>query len=79
MQEIEKYAQENVNILLVGNKSDLADKREVSFKEGHELAQSYEIPFMETSAANAHNIKESFKTMAEEIMKRVEREPVRPI
>jgi hypothetical protein len=34
MQEIEKYAQQNVDKLLVGNKSDLGEKRKVSFEEG---------------------------------------------
>lgn len=29
-----RYAQENVSKLLIGNKSDLTDKRQVSFEEG---------------------------------------------
>eukprot|EP01129_Flabellula_baltica_P004322 TRINITY_DN1497_c0_g1_i1.p1 TRINITY_DN1497_c0_g1~~TRINITY_DN1497_c0_g1_i1.p1 ORF type:complete len:386 (-),score=119.31 TRINITY_DN1497_c0_g1_i1:70-1116(-) len=39
-----------VPIVLVGNKADLEDEREVSFKEGQELAQSWDIPFYELSA-----------------------------
>ena len=64
MKEIEKYAQENVDIVLIGNKCDLEDQRRVKFKEGEDLAKSYNIPFLETSAANANNIDKAFKTMA---------------
>lgn len=36
--EIEKYAQENVIKILVGNKSDMNEQRQVSFQEGQDLA-----------------------------------------
>ena len=75
MKEIEKYAQENVNILLIGNKNDLEEQRMVQKKEGEDLAASYNIPFMETSASNSVNIKEAFTEMAKNIMQRVEKEP----
>ena len=35
-----RYAQENVNKILIGNKSDMADKRKVSFDEGTELGKN---------------------------------------
>jgi len=38
MQEIDKYAQENVIRVLIGNKADIDDKRKVTTKEGKELA-----------------------------------------
>ena len=41
MQEIDRYANENVCKVLVGNKCDLVDKRRVSKEEGEELARSY--------------------------------------
>lgn len=71
MQEIEKYAQENVNRLLVGNKCDMGDKRQVSFEEGLELAKSYRINFIETSAKTANNIDQSFKDIAKSVMERI--------
>ena len=43
MQEIENYAQKNVNILLIGNKNDLLNKREVSFEEGKALCKNIVI------------------------------------
>jgi len=44
--EVEKYANENVVRVLVGNKVDLESKREVTFEEGKELADSLNIRFI---------------------------------
>ncbi|EGR34065.1 ras small gtpase ric1, putative [Ichthyophthirius multifiliis] len=71
MSEIEKYAQENVNKLLIGNKSDLQEKRQVSFDEGQQLAQSLGIKFIETSAKNSTNIDSCFEIMAKDILLRI--------
>uniref|UniRef100_A0A0G4I0L8 Uncharacterized protein n=1 Tax=Chromera velia CCMP2878 TaxID=1169474 RepID=A0A0G4I0L8_9ALVE len=65
--EIDKYATENVNKLLVGNKCDLASKKVVSYDEGKELADQLGIRFLETSAKNAHNVEQAFSIMASEI------------
>lgn len=64
-----------MDIILVGNKCDLVESRKVKLKEGEDLAKSYNVPFMETSAANASNIDKAFRTMAINIMERVEKEP----
>ena len=50
MIEIDKYAQESVNKILVGNKCDMNDRRQISLEVGQELASQYNIPFIETSA-----------------------------
>lgn len=70
MQEIEKFASENVNKLLVGNKSDLEEQREVTYDEGVELAKKFDIPFLEVSAKNAFHVDDTFTTMATEIQAR---------
>ena len=70
MQEIEKFASENVNKLLVGNKSDLEEQREVTYDEGVELAKKFDIPFLEVSAKNALHVDDTFTTMATEIQAR---------
>lgn len=57
--------------VLVGNKSDLAEKREVSFEEGQELARFYGIQFLETSAKETINISECFLTMAKTVIERL--------
>jgi len=75
MQEIDKYAADGVNKLLVGNKCDLASKKVVSYDEAKELADSLGVQFMETSAKNAHNVEQAFQTMAGEIKQRVASQP----
>ncbi|CEL92628.1 unnamed protein product [Vitrella brassicaformis CCMP3155] len=70
--EIDKYATENVNKLLVGNKCDLASKKVVSYDEGKELADQLGIRFLETSAKNSHNVEQAFHIMAGEIKSRVQ-------
>jgi Ras-related protein Rab-1A len=75
VQEIDKYAADGVNKLLVGNKCDLTSKKVVSHDEAKELAESLTIPFMETSAKNAHNVEQAFQKMATEIRQRVASQP----
>ena len=67
MQEIEKFANDNVCKILVGNKIDLVEKRVVSKEEGEELANHYGIHYLETSAKNNICVEESFITMATQI------------
>lgn len=65
--EIEKYSQAGVCKVLVGNKSDLEDKRQVQRDEGEELAAQFNMPFLETSAKQSMNVDEAFVTMTKEI------------
>lgn len=71
LQEIDRYACENVNKLLVGNKSDLAAKRAVDTNAAKAFADELRIPFLETSAKNATNVEQAFLTMATEIKNRM--------
>ena len=47
---------EKVSIILVGNKIDLENKREVSKEEGEEMAKKYGLSYFETSAKTGDNI-----------------------
>ena len=60
MNDIDKFAKEGVFKILVGNKCDLVDKRQVPKEKGKQLADSYGIPFIETSAKNNENIEKLF-------------------
>jgi len=71
LNEIDRYACENVNKLLVGNKSDLDSKRQVDFEEAKAFADERGIPFLETSAKSASNVEKAFLTMASEIKNRM--------
>jgi uncharacterized protein YejL (UPF0352 family) len=50
MKEIKKNAPVDLSIILVGNKNDMVEQRQVSVVEGKELADHYNIEFIETSA-----------------------------
>jgi len=67
LQEIERYASENVKKLLVGNKSDLTQKKVVDYTNAKEYADQLGIPFLETSAKANTNVEQAFITMASEI------------
>ena len=56
-------------IIIVGNKIDLNDSREVSFEEVKNLAKKKNCPFFESSAKDKINIDEIFITLLEEILK----------
>lgn len=71
MNEVEKHASDNVSRILVGNKCDLEESRQVSTDEGKELAEHFGIKFLETSAKQSNNVEEAFITMTKEIKSRV--------
>lgn len=48
----------DVIIMLVGNKTDLQDKRQVSMEEGERKAQELNVMFIETSAKAGYNVKQ---------------------
>ncbi|XP_047324214.1 ras-related protein RABD2a-like [Impatiens glandulifera] len=75
LNEIDRYASDNVNKLLVGNKSDLADKRVVSYDTGKALADEMGIPFMETSAKDSSNVEQAFMAMTSSIKDRMASQP----
>ncbi|CAI5484362.1 unnamed protein product [Closterium sp. Yama58-4] len=75
LNEIDRYASENVNKLLVGNKCDLTSKRVVDYQTAKAFADEIGIPFLETSAKNATNVEQAFMTMAAEIKNRMASQP----
>ena len=68
-----KYYWTNTTILvLVGNKLDLVEKRQIAYVEGNELAFKNNMLFFETSAKSGENINEIFYKTAETIIKNIE-------
>ncbi|KAL9622712.1 MAG: hypothetical protein Q9160_003022 [Pyrenula sp. 1 TL-2023] len=55
----------DVIVVLVGNKTDLSDKREVTLQQGEEFASQVGAIFMETSAKLGHNVKALFRRIAQ--------------
>lgn len=75
LNEIDRYATESVNKLLVGNKCDLTDQRVVSYEAGKVLADEVGIPFLETSAKDSTNVEQAFMKMTAEIKSRMASQP----
>ncbi|ORZ29421.1 GTP-binding protein ypt1 [Catenaria anguillulae PL171] len=69
--EIDRYAVDGVNKLLVGNKSDLVGKKVVDYNEAKEFADGLKLTFLETSAKSATNVEQAFVTMAKQIKDRM--------
>jgi len=72
LQEINRYASENVQKILVGNKADLVSERKVSYEDAKELADELGVAFLETSAKNASNVELAFENMAKAIKEKDE-------
>lgn len=68
---VEQHASEGVNKILIGNKCDWEEKRQVSTEQGQQLADELGIPFMEVSAKTNINIEKAFYSLAGDIKKRL--------
>ncbi|KIZ01183.1 Rab6/RabH-family small GTPase [Monoraphidium neglectum] len=64
IQEVRTERGSDVIIFLVGNKTDLLDKRQVSLEEGDAKARELAVNFIETSAKAGFNIKALFRKIA---------------
>lgn len=54
----------DVIIMLVGNKTDLSEKRQVSIEDGERKAKELKVMFIETSAKSSYNVKQLFRRVA---------------
>ena len=74
IEDIKNCAPANSVIILTGNKSDLDDKREVSYKEGKDKADELGYLFNEASAKNGENILLLFANLTEAMMEQLEKD-----
>ena len=58
----------DVIIMLVGNKTDLADKRQVSMEDGVKKAKELNVMFIETSAKAGYNVKQLFRRIVQSLL-----------
>ncbi|MCI4390249.1 hypothetical protein PGIGA_G00120300 [Pangasianodon gigas] len=71
MEDVKKYGGSNIATLLIGNKSDLTEERDVSFEEAQAMAHQLDfISAIETSAKDSSNVDDAFNKMAAELMLR---------
>lgn len=71
VEECRNQCPKSTCLYLIGNKIDLIDRRIVSYDEGKELADKYNMIFFETSAKEMMNIDEVFMNSVEFIYKRI--------
>ncbi|KAI3510785.1 hypothetical protein L2E82_30428 [Cichorium intybus] len=67
LEELRGHADNNIIIMLIGNKSDLDSQRDVSMEDAKEFAEREGLFFMETSALEATNVEPAFLTILTEI------------
>ena len=70
VQDLNSYGEKNLTLLLIGNKSDLEDKRQINKEVGEEKAKSFSLGFIETSALSGDNIDQAFDIMLKEVLKK---------
>lgn len=76
--EINEYAQEDVVIMLLGNKADMASERVIRTEDGEKLAKEYNVAFMETSAKTGMNVDLAFMAVAKDLKMKKTRKPADP-
>ena len=64
IEDVRNERGDDVVIMLVGNKTDLSDQRQVSVEEGEEKANELGVLFIETSAKAGYNVKALFRKLA---------------
>ncbi|ORY93340.1 ras family-domain-containing protein [Syncephalastrum racemosum] len=72
LKELRDHADNNITLMLVGNKSDLADtSRAVTTDEAKDYASEGEMLFFETSALDSTNVDVAFQTVFERVYETV--------
>ncbi|XP_041061188.1 ras-related protein Rab-8A isoform X3 [Carcharodon carcharias] len=67
------HASADVEKMILGNKCDVNEKRQVSKERGEKLASDYGIKFMETSAKANINVENAFFTLARDIKTKMDK------
>ncbi|XP_039944013.1 ras-related protein Rab-25 isoform X1 [Hirundo rustica] len=63
LKELYDHAEASIVVMLVGNKTDLAQAREVPMEEAKMFADNNGLLFVETSALDSTNVEEAFETI----------------
>ena len=76
--EVKINGSKDICCILIGNKKDLEEQRQVKYEDGKRLAEENGILFLETSAKTAENVQECFKISAERILDQINKTGVDP-
>lgn len=77
LKELEGHADQNIVIMLVGNKSDLRHLRAVPTEEAKAFAEKNNLSFIETSALDSTNVETAFQNIITEIYRIVSQKQIR--
>ena len=69
LDELKNNGDDDVSIMLVGNKNDLDSDRAISLEEGKKFAEFRKMAFIETSALNGDNIEKAFSELISDVYK----------
>ena len=72
--DLTSAADKKLTIVVIGNKSDLEDQRQVTKEQGQEKASKLEVAFLETSAFSGENLDKAFEMMINEVYKKCHEE-----
>ena len=73
LNEIKKEAPESIHYVLIGNKNDLEEKRQIKYEEGKDFAEKHKMMFFEISAKNKINIDKIFQESTEYIYNNIDK------
>jgi len=76
LKELRDHADQNIVIMLVGNKKDLRHMRQVQTDEAKEFCKQHKLFFIETSALADSNVTTAFETILKEIYRLISRKSV---
>ncbi|RNA09299.1 ras-related Rab-30 [Brachionus plicatilis] len=69
LRELRQHINDRVTLILVGNKSDLTESREIPYHIGELFAQRHNMRFIETSAKESANVEQIFTELTETLLK----------
>ena len=72
--DLKAAADKKLSVIIIGNKCDLEDQRQVTKEQGEEKAKNNEVAFMETSAYSGENLDKAFEKMMNEVFKKCHEE-----
>ncbi|XP_065870093.1 ras-related protein RABA4c [Euphorbia lathyris] len=78
LEELRDHADNNIVVMLIGNKSDLGTLRAVPVEDAKEFAQKENLFFMETSALESTNVESAFISILTEVYRIVSKKSLIP-
>ena len=69
--QVKTYSWDNTQVVLVGNKCDMEEERQVTYEQGKKIADQLGFPFFETSAKENINVRAAFDKLVDVICERM--------